>query len=68
MKIVFVACQENTWKQDLEKKRNSPPNKEGEFHEAKGEGPCNAMKKLTAFVGHNGVGEFRVKEPSKSAF
>lgn len=55
-------------KTGLGKKRNSPPNKEGEFHEAKGEGPCNAMKKLTAFVGHNGLGEFRVKEPSKSAF
>lgn len=32
------------------------------------DGPCNAMKTLTAFVGHNGIGEFRVKEPSKSAF
>lgn len=56
MKIFFVAlgCENRTW----EKKRNSPPNKKGDCHNAKGD----------IFVGQNSVGEFRVKEPSKSAF
>lgn len=60
-------------KTGLGKKRNSPQiplqtRKANAIKQKERDGPCNAMKTLTAFVGHNGIGEFRVKEPSKSAF